>query len=787
MSERMKQLRKMQRDSRPAVSAERIVLATEAYRKYAGEPIFLFRARVLEYVLANKEVVIRPGELLVGTLNELPRAASVFPEYSSGLMWLKEQLPDMPTRPTDPLQITRKDTETILHNLDYWDGKSLEDYMDTHMPQEIKVAEAVGAFKSGGRGLCSSCITPNYERMFSLGFRKHIDKCKQNIVQAYASDMTVQKERQTEYWEATVIVLEASIAYSNRYADEAEKLAKLESSEQRREELHEIARICRKVPEHPPETFHEGLQFQWMMHLINYIEAQSAACSCGRFDQIHHQNYARDLEAGRITPDRARELIGMFMLKVDSLFYIGDNYYVKANAGLPMWQVMSVGGLTRDGRDASNELSYLVLDACEEMKLAQPPIALRINRFTPPELIRKGIQMNQEGMSNPAFFSDKTVHQTILNKGGTEQQANDWCIIGCMEPHPGGGICDGSAVGGYLSAPKCMEIALHNGVDPVTGREVGLKTGDPKEWRSMEDVTEAVKKQIVHFGRLHETAYNATQSAAASRLPCVYMSVQLDGCLEKGKCIQEGGPLLNWVNIFIAGTATVGDSIAAIEHAVFKEKTLTMEQLIHMCDTDFEGEERMRQYLINKAPKFGNDNDHVDKIVADVVEHSCRALQEVRDARGGYFSWGDMSQTHNVALGEFVGATPDGRKAYTAFSDNGSPFMGRDTSGPTAAAKSVSKLNAQHCHGGVLYNIRFDPSSAKGSKGMEMMNGLIVSFCDNGGYHIQTNVVSNETLLKAQADPENYRDLVVRVAGYLAYFTELDRKVQNSIIDRTAH
>ena len=786
MNDRVAKLKQNFSSHRPAVSAERLVLATEAYKKYAGEPIYLFRAHVMAYVLDHKAIVINDGELIVGTLTEQERAGIVFAEYSSGLLWLKDELPGMPTRATDPFQVTPEDQKTILEYLDYWDGKSTEDMMAATMPKKLLEAESVGVFKSGGRGLCSGCIHPHYDRVMKRGFRWHIEQCQSYIDEAFATPMTVEKQKQVDYWRATIIILEAGIRYSHRYADKAEEQAATATPE-RKAELLEIARICRKTPEYAPDTLHEALQHQWFLHLLIHIESNAAANQLGRMDVNLYPFYKKDLEAGRIDYAGAVELVELLLIKTNTLFYLADNYYAKANAGLPQWQILSLCGTDKDGNDASNEMTDIVLDAVDELHMAQPPLSFRISPKTPKERVRKAVQMNQQGWGNPAFYSDEAGMRIARDMGGTPEQVRDWAIAGCIEVVPGCGGSDASPIGGYLNLAKCLELTLHNGVDPISGRDVGLHTGEAKDFTSMQQIRDALMKQIKYFYTLHTTAENATMSLQSSYLPCIYNSFLVDGCLQRGRSIQEGGANISTTNLFMVGPANVGDSLLAIDYAVFREKKLTMEEMVRLCDTDFKDQEFMRQYLINRVPKFGNDVKEIDDIVASLVEEAALFVQGIKDCRGGQYSCGNQSQTHSVALGEFVGATPDGRHAFTALSDNASPFMGRDTSGPTAAVNSVSRLHIEHNHGGTLYNIRFDPSGVKGEAGADAIEGVVRTFCENGGYHVQMNVVDNATLLKAQEEPENYRDLVVRVSGYLAYFTELDRKVQDAIIARTAH
>lgn len=787
MNERVSALKEQLTKNIPYISSERLILATDAAKKYAGTTIPIFRARILEYVLLNKKIIINPGEMIVGTLSEKGRSALIFPEYSSGRLWLKEQLPTFAERSCDPFLVDEDEIETIREYLDWWDGKSTEDIIDCDMPEEFKEMERIGTFMSGGKVTVSGHVHPNYKRMLSRGFLAHIEQCEKLIEDTFKSGMTVEKQEKIDYWKATIIVLKASIAYAGRYADKAEELAAEEKNKKRKEELLMIAQICRNVPAKPAKTFREAIQFQWFIHLIIQIESNAPATSVGRFDVNMYPYYEKDIAEGRITDDDVLELLQMLYIKVSTVVTLRNSYYSKALAGYPQWQVLMIGGQTHDGKDECNRLSELVLDAASDIRLSQPAIALRVFEGTSETVMRKAAIMIQQGQANPAFFGDKAAEAMVRRKGGTEEEAREWIIIGCIEPHQGGGAVDGSPDGGYMNASKCVELALNNGIDPVTGIEIGLKTGDPNGFACARDYLEATKKQLKYFWEKLTQAYRVTQSLNGTLLPAIFVSSTLDGCIENAKSIQEGGPKYNYVNTFLTGSATAADSIVAVDYAVNRDKIVTIDELRKMCKENFEGNERIRQYLINTPPKFGNDDPYVDSILSELVNDACDYMQLLPDARGGRISPGDQSQTYNVPFGELVGATPDGRMAFTPLSDNGSPSMGRDTSGPTASANSVAKMNQEHVVGGVLYNIRFDPRGIEGEEGIEIIKGIVKNFVDTGGQHVQINVVDDETLRKAQENPENYRDLVVRVAGYMAYFTELDKGVQDIILQRTAH
>jgi formate C-acetyltransferase len=497
--------------------------------------------------------------------------------------------------------------------------------------------------------------------------------------------------------------------------------------------------------------------------------------------------YLQDLQEGKIDAEFAKELLQCFYLKIGEYFCVSDHWYAVSFAGYPMWQVVMLGGQDENGADATKEISYICLDAAQEIKLTQPPIAVRYHDKTPEKLIRKGVEMIQQGLANPAFFNDNVIIPMVLDKGGNLQEARDWIIIGCVEPHEGLGGTDGSPTGGYMNGLKCLELALHDGVDPLTKKQIGLKTGDPTQFATRKDIVEAVESQLIYFWDKIHTGYSIVVPHHMLRLPVMYASMVIGGCVENGKSVQEGGARHNHVGTFFCGPANVADSIVAIDEIVFKEKILSMKELIDILDADFEGNERIRQLLLNKPPKFGNDNADVDGLARNIINYCARHVQNYRDIRGGTWCLCNLSQTVNISYGEMVGATPDGRKARQPLSDNASPAMGRDISGPTATVKSVGNLDQVYNHDGTLFNLRFDPRGVQGEKGRDIIEGVIKTYFKHMGCHIQINVIDTDTLRKAQKDPEHYRDIVVRVAGYMAYFTELDKVAQDTLIERTAH
>ncbi|HCU08329.1 MAG TPA: pyruvate formate-lyase [Clostridiales bacterium] len=787
LNERLQRMKKRYFDTMPNITAEHLELATQAYQKYAGEAAPIFRAKVAAHILENMSVCINPDELVIGSPANTYRGANLFMEYTS-TKWLRDELDEFSTRKTDPYDITEADKSKILNLFEYWEGKSVEDLASEILPPETENARQKDLISIGCRNGVSGETTPNYWRLLSLGLNGHIEMCKELIRDERAKGGHVCRQPKIDFWTGCIIIAEGIIRYAERCADKAEEMAAFEADPKRKQELLTIAENCRNVPANPPRNFHEALQFVWFIQVSFHIEAPTTACGFGRFDQYMHPYLAMDREKGKLVDDQeVLELLECFYLKCCEVYEVRDKWYSKSFAGYPMWEILMVGGMDRQGNDASNALSYLCLDAGAELQTTQPVLALRVHDRTPADLLRKGAQMVQNGMANPGFFSDNAAMKMVQGKGCTIEEARDWCIVGCIQPAPGGGTTDGSPDAGYVNAPKMLELVLHNGIDPVSGEQVGPKTGALSDFKNIDEIMEAVKKQSVYFYEMIRDGYNLIVPIHAQRLPVMLASMVIDGCLESGMSVQEGGAKYTTSGMFVTGPANLGDSLEAIDQVVFKDQTLTLEKLVEILDKNYEGEERIRQLLINKPAKFGNDDPKVDGLVRDYLTFVAETVQEFDDARGGKYSFCNLSQTVNISHGEVTGATPDGRKAHEPFSDNSSPVMGRDTSGPTATVKSVAAINQTAFHDGALFNLRFDPKGIQGEKGLEIVEGVIKTYFDNGGEHIQINVVDNETLLAAQKNPEKYRGLMVRVAGYMAYFTELDKAAQDTIIDRTAH
>lgn len=787
LTPRVQRMKNKYFDTIPQITAERLVLQTEAYKQFAGDAVPIFRAKVVNYILERMTTLIMDDELIVGTATNAYRGANLHPEFQSS-SWYVSDIDEFSTRSKDPYYISPKDRETILETLKYWEGKSMEDLSDSVMPKKIKELEKDDIICVGLENGVSGETTCDHEKILTVGLKGYIEECQNNIDSHIPQ--TMEEQAKVDFWRACIIQARGLITYAHRMAEEAERQAENCTDEKRKKELLTIAENCRIVPENPPQTFQQALQSIWFVHVCFYIEVCTTACGFGRFDQYMWPFYKKDvLDEKKLTREEALEMLECLYLKTCEVYEVRDNWYATAFAGYPMWQTLVVGGQTPDGKDATNDLSYLCLEAASDLQIKQPVMALRVWEKTPEDLIKFGCRMIQEGQANPGFFSDEAAIEMSLEKGrgSSIEEARDWTIVGCIQPAPGGGSADGSPDAGYVNMGKMIEFVLHDGVDPATGKQMGLKTGDPREFKNIEEFKDALKKQILYHYDLIRTGYNLMQSIHMNRYPVIFASMVTKGCVESGKSVQHGGAKYSTAGMYVTGPANLADCIVAVETCVFRDHDITMDELIHACDTNFEGQERLRQLLLNKPEKYGNNQPHVDAVYKEMVDFIAEHVQQWHDARGGYYAFGIDSQTMNIPHGQATGALPDGRKAGEPFCDASSPMMGRDLHGPTATVKSVASMVDEKLHEGALYNLRFDPKGVQGEKGLNIIEGVIKTYFDDGGQHIQINVVDNETLKKAQKNPENYKGLMVRVAGYMAYFTELDKSAQDTIIYRTAH
>lgn len=783
MTDRVAKLKQMQSEAKPSMSAERARLATEAAEAYAFEPPVLQKAYMLSHILRHQTVFIQEGELVVGNQTDRPRCAPVFPEFNSE--WIVEEIDEFASRKSDPLQLSQADHDELLRILPRWKGKSFDAVVERALPEDVKHAEESGVMTVGNRDCSTGHVLPDYWNLLKHGLNYYKELARKKIAEAPVD--TKERQEKVDFWNAVIIDVEAAGAFAARYSDLAKELAAKETDAARKAELEEIAEVCAWVPLNAPRTFHEAIQMVWFIHLIINIENNGHGNSLHRFDQYMNPFYTADVAAGRIDEGRAIELIQCFFIKMTDLMKLRGKFYSESFAGYPLWQNIIVGGQTADGKDATNETSFLCLKANAGVQTSQPTMSVRYFDGLNEDLIHLGLEMIQAGMSTPAFFNDKLVVPMVMGKTGcTIEEARNWGIHGCVQPGIPG-CSDGRPTVGYVNLLKCLELVMHNGVNPVNGEQLGPKTGELETLDTLDKLLGALYTQVDYFIDLMIRGFNVVGSMHAVRQPVAFASMVVQGCIESGKSAQEGGTKYCESGAFAVSIGNTADAVAAIDTLVNKEHKYTAEELLAVLANNFEGQENIRQTLLNKAPKYGNDNDYVDGIAAAIVKHYSETLDKYRDSRGGHYVEVVESQSMNVSQGKCVLASADGRFACDPVNDNCSPVMGRDICGPTATVNSVAKLDQKNAKDGCLYNLRFDPRSIQGEKGLQVLESVIKTYFNNLGEHIQINVVDDATLRAAQKEPEKHRNLLVRVAGYLAYFTELDNDVQEALIARTAH
>ncbi|MCD8350333.1 MAG: glycyl radical protein [Planctomycetaceae bacterium] len=780
VTDRVERLRTRLRGHLPHICVERARLTTEFYSRPSCDAPPLKRAKLLRHLLENMTIYIADDELFVGNHAQAFRGVPVFPEYGSN--WILGTLDTFSTRGTDPLQISEENKAELRDMLEFWRDSSFKELVDEKLTKEVKEAELLGVLSVGSRTTSTGHVVPNYPKTLKLGLKEIIRQAKEKIASVPVVDTASQ--RQIDFWQGVVISCEACIAFAQRYARLAMEMADKESNPARKQELMQIASNCSNIPENPPGSTYEALQFFWFMHLIMQIETNGHSIGLGRFDQTMFPYYQTDLEKGTISHEQCVEMLQCLWLKITEIIKVRDDFDAQAFAGYPMWQNCAIAGMTPDGKDGTNEFTFCCLEATFGVKTTQPSLSFRYHDAINPEAFKLALRMIQSGLASPAMFNDKLVIPLVLSKGATIREARDWSIEGCVENYVTG-KSDGRPVVGYVNTVKLVEFILNNGIDPVTGKMVGLPTGDPKDMKTLEDFMDAYRKQMEYFTRLMCDAYNIVGACHANMMPALLSSALVDNCIERGMSLQEVGAKYNFSGTFITSLANAADSIAAIGKYIFDEKKIGFDELNRALSDNFKNYEPLRQLLYN-APKFGNDDDYVDEIARRIVEIAADETDKYFDNRGGRYVLSVLSQSFNVLQGKSVAATPDGRYAFTPLANNASPAADHDRNGPTAALRSVSKIDQFRPLIGTLLNQKFDPAVAKGEKGLNILGTVIKGYFDEYGEHVQINVVDEKTLREAQKEPQKHRNLMVRVAGYSAYFIELDKDVQEDIIKRTA-
>ncbi len=795
---RVERLREQQIHSVPYVSVERCLLWTNSFRKTEGEPKEVRCAKALSEVLENLGIDIGPDELLIGGTTTKPRGVHLFPELMA--TWLKEELDTLSTREFDPLVMSEEDKEIIRKDvIPYWEGKTKEDIFDGMTSEDLKEALSSRCWSSH-IGNYTICQVPWFapKEFLSLGFNGLKMKADNRIKRL---DLTKFEDvNKLPFLNAVKIALDAATAFIKRYAALARELREREANANRKNELGKIAEICEWISENPPRTFHEALQLSVFVYTIERLEAQSEVYTPGRLDQWLYPFYKKDIEEGTLTRDEALELLECLFIKLCETWYAKPKGQAERMGGYAMWATLNIGGMTPDGEDATNELSYLVLQAVGDIKLHLPDVGVRVHEGTPDDFLMKACEVLRLGTGNPKFYNDEQIIPLIMHiTNGTVplEEARDYYNTSCIEFRLGNLGAPGFHLGFISSSSSApLEFALNNGVARINGKKIGAETGDPRKFRSYEEVIEAFRKQVAHSVRIATSLANFAAAAALNSTVAIpFISAMQTVCIENGVDYHQGGglpaDLQYWALSVGVGLPEAIDSFAAIKKLVFEDKVISMPELIDALDSDFEGREDLRQMLISKAPKYGNDNDYVDSIAKEVYGIAADEVYKYKTSFGGTWVPRVLSLSANITYGAVTGALPSGRKAWTPLADAGAPVHGCDRNGPTSVIKTLGKVNRAALERGtpvkVLQNMRFSPVILEGGKGLQNVSAFLKAWCELRCYQIQFNVVSSEMLRDAQVYPEKYPDLLVKVAGWSAYFNLLHRSIQDDIISRTEH
>ncbi len=814
----------------PEIESARGLLVTESYKQTEDLPIILRRSAAFAHILRHIPIVIRDDELIVGSATIAPRGCQVFPEYS--YEWLEAEFDTVATRAADPFYISEKTKAELRGAYPYWKGKTNSDLAKANMaPEAYEAFVTHGMFTPGNyfyNGI--GHVNVNYEKVLKIGYRGIMAEAQAAMDKLCVADPEyVQRHN---FLAAVIESCEAGIEYARRYAKLAKELALKETNADRKAELEKIAKNCAHVPECPARDFHEACQSFWFIQLLLQVESSGHSISPGRFDQYMYPFYKKDIDAGKITIEQAQELIDCIWVKLNDINKVRDAGSADGFAGYGMFQNLIVGGQDIHGIDATNDLSYMCLEAAMHVPLPQPSISVRVWNGTPQPFMIKAAALTRLGTGLPAYYNDEVIIPSIMARGLTLEDARDYCIIGCVEPQKGAKT-DGWHDAAFFNMCRPMELVFSNGMDK--GKQIGPQTGDVSQMTTFEEVFEAYKTQQSYFIKLLVNANNAIDMAHAVRCPLPFQSCMVDDCIGRGKSLQEGGAIYNFTGPQGFGIANNTDGLLAIKKLVFEEGKVTLTELRDAMNANFgyglsgkaaervvnevacslakagievtesvvktiyqevtsgagiDAQKKARYQEIKRlidetCPKYGNDIYEADMFAREVANTYTKEVEKYKNPRGGIFQAGLYPVSANVPLGAQTGATPDGRLAFTPIADGIGPASGRDVKGPTATANSVAKLEQGVASNGTLLNQKFHPSALAGMSGLTKFAALIRSYFDQKGMHMQFNVVTRETLLDAQKNPEKYKTLVVRVAGYSALFTTLSRSLQDDIINRT--
>lgn len=797
MNERIKRLHQQSVDTETTLTIERALIETAFYKEYYGKmPNCILRARNFYEICKKKTIYIGQDELIVGERGPVPKAVPTFPELTCHTV---DDLHTLDTRELQPYHISQEDIDTYEREvIPYWKGRTQRERIFSHVSREWEEAYHAGVFtefmeqRAGG-----------HTSMDGKMYRRGLLDTKALIAEAISKLDFINDPEATDKQQelqAMDISCDAAILFAERHADEADRQADMlekglnpdgspykgndAQKEERISELRKIAEVCRWVPAHAPRDLQEAIQMYWFVHLGTVTELNGWDCmNPGHIDQHLYPFYQKGLEDGTLTRDKAKELISCFWIKF-------NNQPAPPKVGVTALESgtyndftnINIGGIDKHGNNAVNELSYIILEVQEELHELQPGLSIHVAKVNPDEFVMAGARVIRQGHGYPSCFNPDVYTKELMRQGKTEEDANEGGCSGCIEVGAFGK--EAYILTGYLNTPKILEITLNNGIDPVTGKKLGLETGDPRSFKTYDELYDAYHKQMLYFVNMKLAVNNYIERMFSLYAPATFLSLFIDDCISKGKDYYSGGARYNTTYIQCTGLGTITDCLSTLKKHVFEDRKFTMDEILSAVANNFEGKEKMRQFIMNRTPFFGNDDDYADSIAVKVYDDLVDAIEGHPNTRGGKTQLNMLSTTCHNYFGSVCGASVNGRMAKFAISDGTSPAHGADTNGPTSVIKSLGKLD-QTKSGGTLLNVRFVPSLLKREEDLKKLVSLIRTYFNMGGHHIQFNIVDTQTLLDAQKMPEDYKDLLVRVAGYSDYFNDMTEQLQNEIIART--
>ncbi len=793
MNDRVKRLHRQSIDTPTTLTIERALIETAFYKENYGKmPNCILRAKNFYEICKKKTIYIGKDELIVGERGPVPKAVPTFPELTCHSV---EDLHTLNTRELQPYHISQEDIDTYAREvIPYWEGRTQRERIFSHVSKEWEEAYHAGVFtefmeqRAGG-----------HTAMDGKMYQRGLLDCKALIAQTlneldFINDPEATDKQQE--LQAMDISCDAAILFAERHADLAEKMAAEESNPQRKAELVKIANVCRWVPAHAPRDMQEAIQMYWFVHLGTVTELNGWDCmNPGHIDQHLFPFYQKGIADGTMTREKAKELISCFWIKF-------NNQPAPPKVGITALESgtyndftnINIGGIDKNGNNAVNELSYIILEVQEELHELQPGLSIHVSRVTPDEFVMVGAKVIRQGHGYPSVFNPDVYTKELVRQGKTQEDANEGGCSGCIEVGAFGK--EAYILTGYLNTPKILEITLNNGIDPMTGKKLGLKTGDPRTFTTYEQLYDAYHQQMVYFVNMKLAVNNYIERMFSLYAPATFLSLFIDDCITRGRDYYSGGARYNTTYIQCTGLGTITDSLSTLKKHVFEDKKFTMDELLKAVGCNWGREdncqlstvncqlEKMRQFILNRTPFFGNDDEYADSIAVKVYDDLVEAIEGHPNTRGGKTQLNMLSTTCHNYFGSVCGASVNGRLAHFAISDGTSPAHGADTHGPTAVIKSLGKLD-QTKSGGTLLNVRFVPALLKRDEDLRKLVSLIRTYFNMGGHHIQFNIVDTQTLLDAQKQPEEYKDLLVRVAGYSDYFNDMTEQLQNEIIART--